>query len=69
MLTAEKFKHLRKKDTKKCATNNEWKLPSSNRKRCYSCVDTNRLKTPYQCSKCEKGICCDHSILLCKGCN
>ena len=63
MLSAEKFNILRNKN---CNQNLDWKLTSASRKRCHTCSD--RLKTPYQCTKCGNGTCCDHSILLCTDC-
>ena len=43
-----------------------WRLTNKNRVRCNSCDKSHR--TPFKCSRCEKGVCVKTSFLLCLTC-
>mgnify|MGYP006944942034 CR=1 FL=1 len=44
-----------------------WKLKYRQRRRCYLCKKRNRVV--YQCSRCQKGVCVNHSFLVCNKCH
>ena len=44
-----------------------WKTPYERRKRCKFC--TRRRRIVYRCSRCKKGVCVQHSILICMKCH
>lgn len=44
----------------------KWKTPYEKRKRCNLCIGRKRII--YRCGRCKKGVCVQHSILICKKC-